>query len=94
MRSSAESASTELSTCRSEETGIAAKQLNSLLMPIEFIEDERVALIDLVVGTIEHDPFPHSPRIQRLRGILAKLRPVPELPSDEEADGDAGPEPP
>jgi len=49
---------------------------NNLLMPIGLTEDERVALIDLVVGTIEHDLSPHSPRIQRLRGILAKFRPV------------------
>jgi hypothetical protein len=67
--------------------GIAVEPPTSRLMPIEFTEDERAALIDLVVGTIEHDLFPHSPRTQRLRGILAKLRPVLELPSDEEADG-------
>ena len=53
-------------------------------MPIEFTDDERIALIDLLVGTIEHDLFPQSLRIQRLRGILAKLRPVPELPPDED----------
>lgn len=43
-------------------------------MPIEFTDDERAALIDLLVGTIEHDLFRQSPRIQRLRAILAKLR--------------------
>jgi hypothetical protein len=63
-------------------------------MPIEFTEDERAALIDLLVGTIEHDLFPQSLRIQRLRGILAKLRPVPELPSEEEADVDEEPQRP
>jgi len=57
-------------------------------MPIEFTDDERATLIDLLVGTIEHDLFPQSLPIQRLRGILAKLRPVPELPSEEEAVGD------
>lgn len=61
-------------------------------MPIEFTDEERAALIDLMVGTIEHDVFPQSPRIQRLRGILAKLRPAPELPNEGEADGGDGPE--
>lgn len=68
--------------------GIAAEQPSSRLMPIEFTDDERAALIDLLVGTIEHDLFPQSLRIQRFRGTLAKLRPVPELPSEEEPDGD------
>jgi hypothetical protein len=27
-------------------------------MPIEFTEDEKATLIDLLVGTIERDPFP------------------------------------
>ena len=44
-------------------------------MPVEFTEDEKGALVDLLVGIIERDPFPLSARIQRLRGILAKLRP-------------------
>ena len=58
-------------------------------MPIDFTQDEKVALIDLLVGTIEHDLFPQSQRIQLLRGVLAKIRPAPELPDDEEdADED------
>jgi len=40
-------------------------------------------LIDLLVGIIEHDPLPLSQRIQRLRSILGKLRPAPELPPEE-----------
>jgi hypothetical protein len=60
-------------------------------MPIEITEDERVALIDLMVGTIEHDPHCAFSGC----GVFSQSsRPVPELPSDEEADGDAGPEPP
>ena len=39
-------------------------------MLVEFSEDETAALIDLLVGTIERYPFPQSPHIQRLRGIL------------------------
>ena len=49
----------------------------------EFGEDERSVLIDLLVGVIENDPFPLSQRIQRLRGILAKIRFIPELPPEE-----------
>ena len=74
--------------------GIAAEQASSQLMPIDFTDDERVALVDLLIGTIEHDLFPQSLRIQRLRGILAKLRPVPELPSEAETDVGGQSEPP
>ena len=52
-------------------------------MMVEFSDDERAALIDLLVGVIEHDLFPLSPRIQLLCGILAKIRPAPELPPEE-----------
>ena len=40
-------------------------------------------MIDLLVGVIENDPFPLSERVQRLRGILTKVRPMPELPPEE-----------
>jgi hypothetical protein len=55
-------------------------------MAVEFTDDERTTLIDLLVGTIESHPFPQSPYVHRLRSILAKIRPVPQLPNDEEAD--------
>jgi hypothetical protein len=55
-------------------------------MPVEFTADETAALIDLIVGTIERHPFPHSLPVQRLRGILEKIRPKPELPLDDEAE--------
>jgi hypothetical protein len=55
--------------------------------PVQFTEDEIAALIDLLVGTIERHPFPQSLHIQRLRSILAKIRPVPTLPdSGSEAE--------
>jgi hypothetical protein len=59
-------------------------------MMVEFSGDERAALIDLLVGVIERDLFPLSRRIQLLRSILAKIRPMPELASEdtEEADDD------
>lgn len=53
-------------------------------MPVDFTADETAALIDLLVGIIERHPFPQSMHVQRLRGILEKIRPRPELPSDED----------
>ena len=44
----------------------------AFLMPIDFTDEERAALIDLLVGIIEHDPFPLSQRIQRLRAVWRK----------------------
>jgi hypothetical protein len=43
-------------------------------MPLDLSDDERAALISLLVGVIEDDPFPQSPRVQQLRGIVTKLR--------------------
>lgn len=39
---------------------------------VELSDEERVALIDLLVGVIEHDLFPLSRRIQLLRSILCE----------------------
>lgn len=50
---------------------------------VELSEEERAALIDLLVGVIEHDRFPLSRLIQLLRSILVKVRPTPELPPEE-----------
>jgi hypothetical protein len=52
-------------------------------MPIEFTDDERAELVNLLTAVIEHDLFPFSRRIQLLRGILAKVRPIPELGRDD-----------
>ena len=51
-------------------------------MSVEFTKEETAALIQLLVGTIEGHLFPESPDIQRLRNILGKIRPIPELQSD------------
>jgi len=59
-------------------------------MPLELTEDETSTLIDLLVGAIEAHPFPQSRQVQRLRSILAKIRPMPELPNDEEPNDDDG----
>jgi hypothetical protein len=50
-------------------------------MPVEFTEDDNAALIDLLRSTIATDPFPLSPRIRKLRAILAKLDPGPSRPT-------------
>jgi hypothetical protein len=42
-------------------------------MHLELTDDETVALLNLLTETIENDRYPLSPRIRRLRGIMAKL---------------------
>jgi hypothetical protein len=51
-------------------------------MSVEFTKEETATLIQLLVGTIEGHPFPESADIQRLRNILLKIRPIPELQSN------------
>lgn len=41
------------------------------VMPIDFTDQEKAALIDLLVGAVEQNPSPQSQRIQLLRGVLA-----------------------
>jgi len=57
-------------------------------MQVEFTEHETATLIDLLAGAIETHPFPQSTHVQRLRGILGKIRPAPELPWMDPADTD------
>jgi hypothetical protein len=54
---------------------------------VDLSDDERAGLIGLLVGVIENDPFPQSPRVQLFRGIVMKLRAGSRTPS---ADDDAG----
>jgi hypothetical protein len=61
-------------------------------MMVELSKEERAALIDLLVGIIEHDLFPFSRRTQLLRSILAKVRPTPELPPEEPGEIDDVPD--
>jgi hypothetical protein len=42
----------------------------------ELSDDETRTLVEHLRATIAADPYPHSPRIRTLRGILAKLAPV------------------
>ena len=42
-------------------------------MPVEFTDDEKAALIELLRDTIDRDRALMSPRIKLLRSILEKL---------------------
>ena len=48
--------------------------------PIEMTDDDKAALAELLRETIAADRYPLSPRIQKLRAILAKLAPPPPRP--------------
>jgi hypothetical protein len=45
------------------------------VMTLDLTEDETAALARLLTNTIDADRYPLSPRIQLLKGILAKIRP-------------------
>ena len=44
-------------------------------MTLDLTEEETAALARLLTNTIDADHYPLSPRIQLLKGILAKIRP-------------------
>jgi hypothetical protein len=50
-------------------------------MPLDLDNSERAALVELLRDTIATDRFLMSPRIRRLKAILAKLDP-PTLPPE------------
>jgi hypothetical protein len=48
-------------------------------MILGLAEDEKVALVRLLRHAIDDDPYPHAPRLDPLKAILAKLEPpVPQ----------------
>jgi hypothetical protein len=47
------------------------------VMQPDLTDDETTALTRLLTNTIDADRYPLSPRIQTLKGILAKIRPEP-----------------
>jgi hypothetical protein len=49
-------------------------------MQLDLTEEETRALLNLLTETIENDRYPISPRIQTLRGILAKFGPIAPAP--------------
>ena len=46
-------------------------------MVLDLTDEETDALARLLSRTIDDDRYPLSPRVQTLKGILAKLRPEP-----------------
>jgi len=46
-------------------------------MMLNLTDEETDALARLLSRTIDDDRYPLSPRVQNLRGILAKIRPEP-----------------
>jgi hypothetical protein len=47
-------------------------------MTFDLTDEETAALARLLSQAIDADRFPLSPRIQTLKGILAKIRPEPK----------------
>jgi hypothetical protein len=61
------------------EPGLAAvgKRTHLPIMMLDLTDEETDALATLLRRTIDDDRYPLSPRIQILKGVLAKLRPEP-----------------
>ena len=57
----------------------------------ELDDADRAVLIALLKQTIAADPFPRSPRVHRLRVILAKLDPLAGRPQPYPAPKPGGP---
>ena len=49
-------------------------------MKLDLTDEETDALTRLLSDTIDNDRYPLSPRIQRLRAVLAKIQPEPVRP--------------
>jgi hypothetical protein len=49
-------------------------------MPLDFDDNDKAALIELLREVIAADRFPLSPRIRKLRAILDKLAPPERQP--------------
>ena len=62
-------------------------------MQFELTDEEMLALLNLLIETIEADKFPRSPRIRILRATLAKFGPMaPAPPSARPPTGRVRPE--
>jgi hypothetical protein len=55
----------------------------SAAMPFDLTEAEKFALLNLLIETIETSRYPFFPRVQTLKGILAKLGPVNRANDDQ-----------
>jgi hypothetical protein len=50
-------------------------------MDLDLTDEETLALLNLLTEAIEADRYPLSPRIQTLRGVLAKFGPMGPAPT-------------
>jgi len=50
-------------------------------MQLDLSDEETFALLNLLTETIERDKFPLAPRVQVLRGIVAKFGPMAPAPA-------------
>jgi hypothetical protein len=50
-------------------------------MQLDLTDEETLALLNLLMETIEADRYPLSPRIRTLRGILYKCAPMGPAPT-------------
>ena len=55
-------------------------------MTLDLTDEETLALLNLLVETIEADRYPYSPRIRLLQAILAKCGEVGGLPPERTGD--------
>ena len=51
-------------------------------MTLDLTDEETLALLNLLVETIEADRYPYSPRIRVLQAILAKCGEIGGLPPE------------
>ncbi len=49
-------------------------------MNLDLTDDEKVSLVRLLRHAIDDDPYPHAPRLDPLKAILAKLDPPAPQP--------------
>jgi len=59
---------------------LASLPPHNFAMTTDLTEDDKAALIELLRETIASDRFPLSPRIKRLRAVLAKFDPPSPRP--------------
>jgi hypothetical protein len=55
-------------------------RLPRVTMQLDLTDEESSALQKLLVNAVEYDRYPLSPRVQMLRGILAKFGPMAPPP--------------
>ncbi len=49
-------------------------------MPPDLTDDDKAVIVELLRETVERDRFPLSPKVKRLKAVLAKLAPPAPRP--------------